>query len=357
MTYKSKPNFGNFSQLPSPKDLHTLFPTTPSTKEFIENSRAEIISLLQPGAPRHLMIVGPCSIHDRDSALAYAEKIKSLPEEVHETLLIVMRVYSEKPRTVTGWKGMLYDPHLDGSHDMATGLKLVREILTDIASMKIPTATEFLEPLSALYYSDLISWGCIGARTAESQVHRQLASGLSMPIAFKNSTCGNIEIAVQGMIAAREPHSFLGVAENGMISTVTTEGNAHCHLILRGGETGPNYDPLTIGKALRYLEEYGLPQSLIVDCSHDNSRRRHEQQAVVFDDVLHQILGGNQSIRGMMLESHLYSGSQSFPQNREEIQFGISLTDPCIDWSTTEKLILKAHQLLSKQDSETLAYV
>lgn len=238
MTNKSKPNFGNFAPLPSPQQMHHLLPATPEQVKFVETSRQNVIKALDPSSTRRLMIVGPCSIHDKDSALAYAAKLKSLPQEINDSFLIVMRVYFEKPRTITGWKGMLYDPFLDGSHDMGTGLKLARELLLELASMEIPAATEFLEPLSAAYYSDLISWGCIGARTAESQVHRQLASGLSLPIAFKNTTCGNIEIPIQGMISARMPHSFLGIASTGAISTHTTEGNPHCHLALRGG-SGP----------------------------------------------------------------------------------------------------------------------
>ena len=358
MTNKSKPNFGNFEPLPSPQQIHHLFPATAEQLKFVENSRKNIIEALDAASPRRLMIVGPCSIHDKDSALAYATNLKKLPKEISESFLVVMRVYFEKPRTITGWKGMLYDPFLDGSHDMGTGLKWAREILLELASMEVPAATEFLEPLSAAYYSDLISWGCIGARTAESQVHRQLASGLSLPIAFKNSTCGNIDIPIQGIISARTAHSFLGIAETGAISTHTTEGNPHCHLALRGGDSGPNYDVQSVGKALRHLEKYELPTSLIIDCSHDNSRRRHEQQPVVFDNVLNQILNGNKQIRGFILESHLNSGSQPFPKDRSEVQFGVSLTDPCIDWATTEKLIMKAHeQLASGVPSPSLAYV
>jgi 3-deoxy-7-phosphoheptulonate synthase len=258
-----------------------------------------------------------------------------------------MRVYLEKPRTALGWKGFLYDPYLDNSNNVLDGLHLSRKLLLDIAALEIPAATEFLDPLTAPYLSDLISWGCIGARTVTSQPHRQLASSLAMPIAFKNSVDGNIDSAINGILSASIPHTYIGSQSNGTLGIVNTLGNPYGHVVLRGGKEGPNYDPQAISYTLERLHNANLPLRLLVDCSHDNSFRRHEEQPAVFQSILHQIVEGNNYIKGLLLESHLYQGNQ--PLNISSLKYGVSLTDPCLDWQTTERLIKWGYHYLEKE--------
>lgn len=308
---------------------------------FVHEARKQIARILDGTDPRLLLIIGPCSIHDVKAAKEYATRLKTLAEAVSSSFFIVMRTYFEKPRTTLGWKGMLYDPHLDGSYDMAAGIRLARELLLDLAEMQIPTATEFLDPAAPPFLSDLISWSCIGARTAESQIHRQFASGLPMPVAFKNNTCGNVDVAIHGVLTAAVSHTFLGINDIGQLSTMTTNGNPYAHIALRGGGQAPNYDEKSIARTLALLRKHALPERVIVDCAHDNSNRCHEQQSTVFKSVVEQYLDGNEAIRGLALESHLFGGSQPMAADKSQMQYAVSLTDPCLDWESTERLVRK----------------
>lgn len=341
----------NVEPLPSPKALKQELPTNPTQIEFVHQSRSEIKRILDNEDPRLLLIVGPCSIHDIASAKEYAIKLRELSDRISKTFFVVMRVYFEKPRTALGWKGMLHDPHLNGTNDIHTGLRWSRELLLFLADLGIPTATEFLDPAIPRYLGDLISWGCIGARTSESQIHRQFASGLPMPVAFKNNTSGNIEVAVNGVLSATCPHAFLGTDDHGSISVMQTKGNLHAHLVLRGGDSKPNYDPQSISFSLERLKKLHLPLRLIIDCSHDNSCRQHEQQIPVFQSVIQQYMQGNTAIKGVALESHLFAGNQMLLFDKSRLQYAVSVTDPCMDWKTTEDLILWGKAALEKENA------
>lgn len=325
----------------SPTTLKKSLSAEESHLQFIQEARNQISQILDGTDPRLLLIVGPCSIHDVQAAKEYASHLKSLAEEVSSSFYIVMRTYFEKPRTALGWKGMLYDPHLDGTYDIVTGIQQARQLLLDLAEMRIPAATEFLDPVAPQFLSDLISWSCIGARTAESQIHRQFASGLSMPVAFKNNTSGNVHVAVHGVLTAASPHTFLGINDLGQLSSITTKGNPYAHIALRGGSQGPNYDAGSIAKTLSLLRKHNLPERIIVDCSHDNSNRSYEEQPAVFNSVIEQYVEGNKAIRGLALESHLFAGSQPIPADKSLMQYAVSLTDPCLDWTNTEMLVRK----------------
>jgi 3-deoxy-7-phosphoheptulonate synthase len=274
-----------------------------------------------------------------------------LAKEVSDRVLIVMRVYFEKPRTTVGWKGLVMDPHLDGSHDIAAGLRLGRAFLRDVLDLGLPTATEFLDPITPQYVADLVCWGAIGARTTESQTHRQMASGLSMPIGFKNSTDGTLQAAVNAIKAAGQPQTFLGVNLDGAAAAVDTRGNPNCHVVLRGGSSGPNYSAAHIAQTEALLVKAGLPQSILVDCSHDNSAKKPELQPDVMRALLAQIAAGNRSIMGAMVESNLGAGNQSFPQAKEKLRYGVSITDGCIDWATTETMVREIHASLAPRFS------
>jgi 3-deoxy-7-phosphoheptulonate synthase len=338
--------------LPSPYDLIQELPLTLAQKKFIHDSRLEIQRILDGEDPRLLIIVGPCSVHDIKAAKHYATKLHQLSQSVSDKFLLVMRAYFEKPRTSRGWKGFLYDPMLNGSHDILTGLKWTRQLLLDLADIGVPAAAEFLDPSSAYYFGDLLSWGCIGARTSASQTHRQIASGLQMPVAFKNSTDGNVETAINGIISAAVPHSFIGINEHGRVSTVHTSGNTYGHVVLRGGEGQPNYDPKAISEALELLNKAKLPSRLLIDCSHDNSYRQHEQQSVVFQSIIKQLIEGNRNIRGALIESHLEAGNQPFVADPSQLKYAVSLTDPCLNWIATEKLLLWGHSMLTLENEQ-----
>ncbi len=337
--------------LPSPYEIHNEIRALPQHSEFIRQSRAAIEKILDGTDSRFIIVAGPCSIHDLAAAKEYAQKLIVLSKEVSDLCLLIMRVHAEKPRTSLGWKGLLYDPLLNDTHDIKTGIRWNRQLLLDLAELGIPTAAEFLDPATALYYSDLISWGCIGARTSASQIHRQLASGLPMPIAFKNSTDGNIDNAVNGVLSARTGHSFAGIDMMGQISVLQTKGNPHGHIVLRGGEQQPNYDPQSIAGALNKLESAKLPLRLLVDCSHDNSFRKYEQQCAVFQSVLHQVIDGNSYIRGVILESNLFAGNQHIASDPAMLQYAVSVTDPCLDWPSTEKLIQWGYAKLKQENA------
>lgn len=331
----------------SPRKLKQELPATITQKQFIEQSRKQVRQILNGFDPRLLLILGPCSIHDIEAAKHYATLLRGLIEEVQDEFFIVMRTYFEKPRTSLGWKGLIYDPLLDGSNDIHTGLRWSRKLLLDLAQSNIPTATEILDPATSCYFNDLISWGCIGARTTSSQIHRQMASGLNLPVAFKNNTDGNIELAVNGTLSASKPHSYIGMNEEGSISSFRSQGNPDCHIVLRGGEYKTNYDPDSINLAVSMLGKAKLPLRLLVDCSHDNSKRDYGKQAEVFENVVSQIVAGNQYIRGMILESNLEAGNQIL--GASPLRYGVSITDPCLDWTSTITMIRKAHQILKTQ--------
>jgi 3-deoxy-7-phosphoheptulonate synthase len=345
---KINPDADYLEKLPTPLELKKELPLTFEKAEFIEEQRSLISKILDREDPRLLLILGPCSIHDFASAIEFAAKLKAFSEEVADTFTILMRVYFEKPRTTTGWKGFLNDPYLDGSCAIADGLRLTRRLLLELIQLQIPAAAEILDPISGLYLSDLIAWGCIGARTAESQIHRQMASGLPMPIAFKNNTNGSIEAAVNGALAASLPHNFASLNEQGYLYHTRTEGNRNCHIVLRGGHEVPNYTSPYIEKALRLMKIAGLTPKLLIDCSHDNSNRQHEKQIEIFQSVLQQFLKGENRIRGLLLESHLFAGSQPLA-NPKQLKYGVSITDPCLDLETTFHLIRQGRQMISKE--------
>jgi 3-deoxy-7-phosphoheptulonate synthase len=335
--------------LPSPRTLIAELPKTEGQAEFIIRARREIHRLIFTDDKRFLLIVGPCSIHDLAGGHDYARRLAALAREVSDRVMVVMRVYFEKPRTTVGWKGLIMDPHLDGSHDIATGLRTARKFLREILDLGLPTATELLDPITPQYIADLICWSAIGARTAESQTHRQMASGLSMPLGFKNGTDGSITTAINAIKAAAQPHTFLGINLDGAASSIVTRGNPDCHIVLRGGNTGPNYSPAHIARTEELLAKAGLPKSILVDCSHDNSAKQPERQPEVMRELLAQIVGGNASIMGAMIESNLGAGSQTFPQPKEKLRYGVSITDACIDWPTTESLVREVYSALTSR--------
>jgi 3-deoxy-7-phosphoheptulonate synthase len=329
--------------LPSPAALLAEVPKTERQADFVTRSRQDIHRLIFTDDRRFLLIVGPCSIHDVDAGREYARKLAALAAEVADRVMIVMRVYFEKPRTTIGWKGLIMDPHLDGSNDIAAGLRIARSFLRDVLDLGLPTATELLDPITPQYIADLICWSAIGARTAESQTHRQMASGLSMPIGFKNGTDGSVQTAINAIRAASQPQTFLGINLGGAASAVVTAGNPNCHIVLRGGSGGPNFSPSQVAKTEQLLEAAGLIKSILVDCSHDNSAKKPERQPEVMRELLAQIGAGNASIMGAMIESNLHAGSQPLPQPPVGLRRGVSITDACIGWETTEALIREVH--------------
>jgi 3-deoxy-7-phosphoheptulonate synthase len=335
-----------FEPLISPAQLKDQIPISPASHRTVVGGRQAIADILDGKDARLLVIAGPCSIHDESAAVEYARRLSVLSERVSTTMQLVMRVYFEKPRTNVGWKGLINDPWLNGSNDINSGLRKARRLLLKITEMGIPTATEMLDPIVPQYIAGLVCWAAIGARTTESQTHREMASGLSMPVGFKNCTDGEMATAINAMIAAGSPQSFLGIDPEGQTSIVQTTGNPHAHIVLRGGMR-PNYDTVSISEALALLEAKGLTRAIMVDCSHDNSKKKHALQKSVWQDVINQRLDGNDAIIGMMLESHLKAGNQKNTGDLDTMQYGVSITDACIDWETTEALILSAHGQLS----------
>ncbi len=336
-----------YKEMITPRQLKSHLPVSPQAAGTVQEGRKAIERILAKEDSRVLVITGPCSIHDEKAALDYAHRLARLQEEVRETLLLVMRVYFEKPRTTVGWKGLINDPHLDDSYDMETGLHRARQLLLQINELGIPVATEMLEPVIPQYVADLVCWTAIGARTTESQTHRQMASGLSMPVGFKNTTEGNLSTAINAMVAARAPQSFLGIDHDGRTCIVNTRGNLNGHIVLRGGQR-PNYDPISIEEARLKLIEKGLPEAVIVDCSHANSHKKHQGQANVFKNVIDQILAGNQAIFGLMLESNIGEGNQKFKGDVSALKYGVSITDECISWETTADLLRATHKKIVK---------
>ncbi len=329
-----------------PARLMALLPLDEAAAATIVGGRREVERVLGGEDPRLLAVVGPCSIHDLDAAREYAGRLKALADRVADKLLVVMRVYFEKPRTTVGWKGLINDPHMDDSFDVATGLRLARGLLIEVARMGLFSATEFLEPITPQYIADTIVLGAIGARTTESPTHRQMASGLSMPVGFKNSTDGSLQAAVDAMQSARAPHCFLGIDNDGGTAVVSTAGNPWGVLMLRGGRSGSNYSAEVMEEARTKLEKAGLPARIIVDCSHANSGKDPTRQSVVWRDVLEQRRAGDRSIVGMMLESNIHPGSQPAVSDRSKLHYGVSITDACIGWDETEELLLEARSRL-----------
>jgi 3-deoxy-7-phosphoheptulonate synthase len=334
--------------LPAPEILRQEIAKTPKQAEFVLESRKQIASSLNGKDDRLLVIVGPCSIHDTQAGIEYAKNLAGLSHEIEDRILVAMRVYFEKPRTTVGWKGLIMDPDLNNTCNLEKGLRTARSFLRDILDLRLPTATELLDPITPQYISDLLSWTAIGARTTESQTHRQMASGLSMPVGFKNATSGNVNAAINAILASSQEQTFLGIDRNGKASAVTTTGNPECHLILRGGDNGANYDELSVRKAQDAIEAAGIDTSIMIDCSHANSQKDPARQPEVLTEIIRQFKDPDLRVSSAMIESNLLHGSQKFPPTNEtKLQYGLSITDGCVDWKTTETILRKAHQDLS----------
>ena len=327
------------TELVPPAHLLREFPASERAAATTFETRQAIHRVLHGADDRLLVVVGPCSIHDYDAAIDYATRLAAMRSELAESLIVVMRVYFEKPRTNVGWKGLINDPHMNDSYDIPTGLRVARRLLLDVGNFGLPAATEMLDPILPQYMSDLVSWAAIGARTTESQTHRELASGLSMPVGFKNGTDGGLEVAINGMLSAAHPHRFLGVDGFGRVAIVQTSGNPEGHLVLRGGSGGPNYDAEAVQKAVLSLRAAGVIPHMIVDCSHDNSGKNHERQPDVLDEVARQITSGSRHIIGVMIESNLVGGRQALNPDRSKLVYGQSITDACVDFATTEAML------------------
>lgn len=330
--------------LPPPWLIKKELPLQEKERAFIDRARIVCRQIVEGASPLLAVIVGPCSIHDEESTVQYGLRLQKLAREVSGSIFLVMRLFFEKPRTQLGWKGILYDPDLDGSNDVAKGIRQARKLLLTMAHLGVPCASELLDPLAGEYLSDLISWGFVGARTSASPLHRQMASGLSFPIGFKNSLQGEVEVAAFAVLASQSSHTHLGIDEQGHISEIKTSGNLWTHVVLRGSQMRPNFDPASIAKAQKLLKKYHLSQRLLIDCAHGNSKKNPEQQKVAFTSVLEQIKKGNDALFGVMLESHLFEGRQ--PLERI-LRYGVSITDPCLGWEETEKMIRLADQELS----------
>jgi 3-deoxy-7-phosphoheptulonate synthase len=343
-------------RLLTPRALKDEFPMSEASNRTVVGSRDRVMEILEQKDLRMLVVVGPCSIHDVDAAMEYGTRLNALRTELGEQMEIIMRVYFEKPRTTIGWKGLINDPHLDGSYDIDSGLKKARKLLLDLTATGLPTATEFLDPIIPQYTADLVTWAAVGARTTESQTHREMASGLSMPIGFKNGTDGSLQIALDAMQSARTSHSFLGIDQEGITSIIRTTGNPAGHLVLRGGRTRPNYDAESIHDAEAKLTKAGLSPVLMVDCSHANSAKQHSRQEEVWRSVIEQRASGTRSLIGVMVESYLNEGNQPFPRPRSELHYGVSITDACIGWEATERMLRSGAETLGKSGA-TLASV
>ncbi|AMK31837.1 MULTISPECIES: 3-deoxy-7-phosphoheptulonate synthase [Pseudomonas] len=339
-------NVASNETLITPDQLKKEIPLSAKALQTVTAGREVVRNILDGKDHRLFVVVGPCSIHDIKAAHEYAERLKVLAEEVSDTLYLVMRVYFEKPRTTVGWKGLINDPYLDDSFKIQDGLHIGRQLLLDLAEKGLPTATEALDPISPQYLQDLISWSAIGARTTESQTHREMASGLSSAVGFKNGTDGGLTVAINALQSVSKPHRFLGINQEGGVSIVTTKGNAYGHVVLRGGNGKPNYDSVSVALCEQDLVKAKIKPNIMVDCSHANSNKDPALQPLVMENVANQILEGNQSIIGLMVESHLNWGCQAIPKNLDELQYGVSVTDACIDWAATEKTLRSMHAKL-----------
>lgn len=339
-------NITSFAAMPTPEELHARLPISEHAADVVDAGRQALKNILDRQDPRIFVVVGPCSIHDPVAGLDYARRLKALQEEVKDTMLLVMRVYFEKPRTTTGWKGYINDPFMDDSFQVDVGMEKARQFLLNVCELGLPTATEALDPISPQYLGDLIAWTAIGARTTESQTHREMSSGLSTPVGFKNGTDGDISIAINAILSASHPHSFLGLNGQGRVSIVRTSGNQYGHVVLRGGDGRPNYDTVSVAMAEQAMKKAKLPANIVVDCSHANSFKKPELQPLVMADVVNQILNGNQALVGVMIESNIVAGNQKIPEDLTQLVYGCSVTDACVDWATTETMIRDAAQRL-----------
>lgn len=332
--------------LPTPGEVRQSLPMSPVAEQTVVNGRETVCNIIDGKDKRLFAVVGPCSIHDVDAAHEYANRLKALSTEVSDTLFILMRVYFEKPRTTVGWKGLINDPDMDDSFHMEKGVRLARRLLLDLAEMGLPTATEALDPIMPQYMGDLVTWSAIGARTTESQTHREMASGLSTPVGFKNGTDGSLQVAIDALESARQPHHFLGINHDGQPAVFQTRGNSYGHVVLRGGGGAPNYDAEHVAGAAAALRDAGLPDRIVVDCSHANSNKDPEVQPVVARNCIDQVISGGSPIIGLMLESHLHAGNQKITDDLSSLRYGVSVTDGCIDWETTEKTLRAAAESL-----------
>ena len=332
--------------LPTPSQVKSALPLTDSAEATVLRGRDTVRRILDRQDHRLFVVVGPCSIHDIKAAKEYATRLKQLADEVSDTLYLIMRVYFEKPRTTVGWKGLINDPFMDDSFHIEKGLYLARELLLHLAEIGLPTATEALDPITPQYLSDLIAWTAIGARTTESQTHREMASGLSTPLGFKNGTDGGLTVAINALHSSARPHHFLGINQDGQCAVFRTRGNRYGHIVLRGGNGRPNYDSVSIAVAEKELAAAKLPGNIVVDCSHGNSNKDPSLQPLVAENCVNQIIEGNRSIVALMLESHLHAGNQPIPADLSKLKYGVSVTDSCIDWATTEKLLRNAREKL-----------
>ncbi|MDR4492934.1 MAG: 3-deoxy-7-phosphoheptulonate synthase [Nitrospirales bacterium] len=347
-------NIITISPLTPPNSMKAELPITEQTTSVILQARRHIRDILHGrDSMRLLVIIGPCSIHDYDAAMAYAERLKLVAERVNDQMLIVLRTYFEKPRTTIGWKGLINDPHLDGTCDIGQGFSLARKLLLEINSMGLPCATEFLDPVTPQYISDLISWAAIGARTTESQTHREMASGLSMPVGLKNGTDGSLQVALNAMIAARHPHSFIGINGEGLTSVIKTNGNPDRHIVLRGGGGKVNYNPQDISEAMNFLTKEQIPRPILVDCSHGNSEKDHTRQVSVARSVVNQFTNGQSAIMGLLVESNLKPGNQKWEAGKP-LEWGVSITDACIGWEETEQLLDELAETIQKSSATTV---
>jgi len=340
-------NIVSLDVLITPAQLQRELPLSEPASQTISEARKTVRNILDRKDHRLIVVVGPCSIHDIDAALDYAKRLQALAEKVKDTLFIIMRVYFEKPRTTTGWKGLINDPYMNDSFKIEEGLHVGRKLLLDVSEMGLPAATEALDPISPQYIQDLISWSAIGARTTESQTHREMASGLSSAVGFKNGTDGSLTVAINALQSVSNPHRFLGINLDGAVSVVTTRGNPYGHVVLRGGNGKPNYDSVSVAMCEKELKNENIPANIMIDCSHANSNKNHELQPLVMDNVCNQIIDGNTSIIGVMIESNIHAGNQGIPDDLSQLQYGISVTDACIDWETTEKMLLKTAEKLA----------
>nr|WP_085977732.1 3-deoxy-7-phosphoheptulonate synthase [Rivularia sp. PCC 7116] len=339
-------NIENYHVLLTPQEVKSKLPLTPSAEANVVKYRQELKDILDFQNRRKFIVIGPCSIHNTELALEYSRRLKQLQEKVEDKLLLIMRVYFEKPRTTVGWKGLINDPDMDDSFRIEKGILTARELLIKINELGLPAGTEALDPIIPQYLSELISWSAIGARTTESQTHREMSSGLSMPVGFKNGTDGNIQVALNALQSAKNSHHFLGLNRQGQVSIVQTKGNNYGHVILRGGGGQPNCDRESVKFTEEQLKKANLPPRIVIDCSHGNSNKDYRKQPGVLEDIVNQIVEGNTSIVGVMLESNLHEGNQKIPSNLEDLKHGVSVTDACIGWEETEQIILAAHEKL-----------
>ena len=339
-------NVTAFDMMPTPEEIHARLPISDKAAKTVTHGRNLLRKILDRKDPRIFVVVGPCSIHDPVAGLDYARRLKKLSDEVGDTLQIIMRVYFEKPRTTVGWKGYINDPFMDDSFQIDVGMAKAREFLLQVAEIGLPTGTEALDPNAPQYYGDLITWTAIGARTTESQTHREMSSGLSTPVGFKNGTSGDLSVAINAILSASKPHSFLGLTTQGRVAIVRTKGNGYGHIVLRGGDGRPNYDTVSVAMVEQALTKAKLPHNIVVDCSHANSFKKPELQPLVMADIVNQVRLGNKSLVGVMIESNIEAGNQSIPADLSQLKYGCSVTDGCVDWDTTEKMIRDAAILL-----------